>query len=138
MCQPLTTFFTREITGLDTLVNLEQLWLGRNKINKISVRKIALGSCASRSEPAFKIWFQGLSSLRKLRKLSLQSNRLVELGTGLADLTELEELYLSHNGIERTTGLETLVFLSGFYFARKESNLNNFFSDQIDNFGLEQ
>lgn len=39
-------------------------------------------------------------SLRALRKLSLQSNRLTSMA-GLHHCPLLEELYLSHNGIER-------------------------------------
>ena len=37
--------------------------------------------------------------LASLQKLSLQSNRLTSMA-GLAGCTALQELYLSHNGIE--------------------------------------
>jgi Leucine-rich repeat (LRR) protein len=39
-----------------------------------------------------------LCSLKALKKISLQSNRLTAM-TGLQHCTQLEELYLSHNGI---------------------------------------
>jgi len=63
---------------LSPLVNLEELWLGKNKIEKI----------------------EGISNLRKLRRLDVQSNRLTSVDnlTGLEDT--LEELYLAHNGID--------------------------------------
>jgi len=59
---------------------LEELWLGRNKITTLG---------------------QALRPLTKLKKLSVQSNRLTEVGEGapLAANTELRELYLSHNGL---------------------------------------
>lgn len=63
---------------------------------------------------------QGLSTLKKLRILSMQSNRITKL-ENLEELTELQELYLSHNGISRIEGLENNVgyilapFLSAAY-----------------------
>jgi|AntRauTorckE5430_2_1112549.scaffolds.fasta_scaffold06382_3 protein phosphatase 1 regulatory subunit 7 len=62
----------------DNLINLEELWLGKNKIENI----------------------EGVSNLKKLRRLDVQSNRLtsVENLVGLEDT--LEELYLAHNGID--------------------------------------
>lgn len=41
-----------------------------------------------------------LCSLTALRKLSVQSNRLTSMA-GLQHCSQLEELYLSHNGIQR-------------------------------------
>ena len=76
--------------GLDTLGLLEELWLGKNKITTI----------------------QGLESLSKLKRLSLQSNRIVKLGIGLKPLVSLEELYLSHQGIAEVEGLEGLTKLN--------------------------
>lgn len=73
----------QRIEGLDALVNLEELWLGKNKITKL----------------------EGLSNLRKLKILSLQSNRITKL-ENLDELTELDQVYLSHNGLERLEGLE--------------------------------
>ena len=40
-----------------------------------------------------------LGSLRNLRRLSVQNNRLERI-TGLAECIALEELYLSHNGLQ--------------------------------------
>ena len=48
---------------------------------------------------------QNLGSLKSLKILSIQSNRILKL-EGVEDLTNLEELYLSHNGIEKIEGLE--------------------------------
>mmetsp|Transcript_2044 Transcript_2044/g.4432 ORF Transcript_2044/g.4432 Transcript_2044/m.4432 type:complete len:489 (+) Transcript_2044:112-1578(+) len=64
-----------ELSGLD---NLEELWLGKNKIEKI----------------------EGLSKLTKLRRLDVQSNRLTKIENLEAQVDTLEELYLSHNGID--------------------------------------
>jgi len=75
----------RLLQGLDTLVNLEEAWLGKNKITKI----------------------EGLGALTKLKRLSLQSNRLRKI-EGLETLTALEELYLSDQGIAEIQGLDAL------------------------------
>jgi len=48
---------------------------------------------------------QNLSALKKLKILSIQSNRLTVI-EGLEELESLEEIYLSHNGIERIQGFE--------------------------------
>lgn len=63
---------------LSGLVNLEELWLGKNKIEHIT----------------------GLSKLTKLRRLDVQSNRLTMIENLEAQVDTLEELYLSHNGID--------------------------------------
>ncbi|EIW83980.1 L domain-like protein [Coniophora puteana RWD-64-598 SS2] len=73
----------RFIENLDSLVNLEELWLGKNKITKL----------------------QNLSSLKSLKILSIQSNRIKKI-EGLDGLSNLQELYLSHNGVERLEGLD--------------------------------
>lgn len=49
---------------------------------------------------------QNLSSLKSLRILSIQSNRLTKI-EGLEDLLSLEELYLSHNGLRVLEGLNS-------------------------------
>lgn len=48
---------------------------------------------------------QGLGALKKLKILSLQSNRITKL-ENLEELNDLEQLYLSHNGVKRIEGLE--------------------------------
>ena len=63
-------------------MNLTELWLGKNKITKL----------------------EGMSTLRKLKILSIQSNRILKL-EGLDELESLEEVYVSHNGIKRLEGL---------------------------------
>ncbi|KAH7884510.1 hypothetical protein F5I97DRAFT_1890018 [Phlebopus sp. FC_14] len=73
----------RRIEGLDALVNLEELWLGKNKLPML----------------------ENLGTLTKLRILSLQSNRITKI-ENLEKLQNLEELYLSHNGVEKLEGLE--------------------------------
>lgn len=55
--------------------------------------------------PTLRLPTQNLSTLSKLRILSIQSNRLTKL-EGLSSLSSLEELYLSHNGLEKLEGLE--------------------------------
>lgn len=61
---------------LGGLVNLEELWLGKNKIEMI----------------------QGLESLVRLRRLDVQSNRLTTI-ENISHPEVLEELYLAHNAI---------------------------------------
>ena len=53
---------------------------------------------------------QNLSHLTTLNVLSVQSNRLTRIA-GLEALVNLQELYLSHNGIEVIEGIATLVWL---------------------------
>lgn len=65
------------IENLDELINLESLFLGKNKITKLD----------------------NLQFLTKLKLLSMQSNRIVTIAN-LEKLTNLEELYISHNGIQ--------------------------------------
>ncbi|XP_032081541.1 protein phosphatase 1 regulatory subunit 7 isoform X2 [Thamnophis elegans] len=71
------------IQNIDTLTNLDSLFLGKNKITKL----------------------QNLDALTNLTVLSIQSNRLTKI-EGLQNLVNLRELYLSHNGIEVIEGLE--------------------------------
>jgi len=93
----------RAIEGLNALENLEELWLGKNKIGRL----------------------ENLGNLRRLRVLSIQSNRLTRL-EGLDDLENLEELYLSHNGIERLEGLQRNLKL-------RTLDIGNNFVAQIEN-----
>ena len=51
---------------------------------------------------------KGLKNLKKLKILSLQSNRITKL-EGLEELKELNQLYISHNGVEKLEGLENNV-----------------------------
>ena len=64
-----------ELAGLDSL---EELWLGKNKIEAIG----------------------GLANLTKLKRLDVQANRLTRIENLTAQVDTLEELYLSHNGID--------------------------------------
>jgi len=54
---------------------------------------------------------QNLGALKKLRLLSIQSNRITRI-EGLENLVNLEELYLSHNGISKLEGLDNNVRLN--------------------------
>ncbi|KAE9613979.1 hypothetical protein Lal_00016499 [Lupinus albus] len=77
----------RVMENLQNLTNLQELWLGRNRIKVIN-----------------------LCGLKCIKKISLQSNRLTSM-TGLGGCIALEELYLSHNGISKMEGLSSLVNL---------------------------
>lgn len=57
---------------------------------------------------------QGLEELKKLKILSIQSNRITKL-EGLDGLENLEELYISHNGILKLEGLDKNVSISWAY-----------------------
>lgn len=57
--------------------------------------------------------------MTKLRVLSIQSNRLTKL-EGLETLEALEELYLSHNGIQKLEGLDKNVNLTTLDFAANQ------------------
>ena len=95
------------IEGLDALVNLEKLFLGKNKISKIEVEcwhSNHLHLCFI----VVSCFQQNLDKLVKLRCLSLQCNRLTVI-QGLDTLVNLEELYLSDNGIAEIQGLRNLV-----------------------------
>ncbi|CAL0330913.1 unnamed protein product [Lupinus luteus] len=77
----------RVMENLQNLTNLQELWLGRNRIKLVN-----------------------LCGLKCIKKLSLQSNRLTSM-TGFEGCIALEELYLSHNGISKMEGLSSLVNL---------------------------
>jgi protein phosphatase 1 regulatory subunit 7 len=93
--------FHQEIKNLDALANLEELWLGKNKIEKLQV----LPFCLSMEFHSHLLSNQNLGSLKSLKILALQSNRITKI-EGLNGLENLEDLYLSHNGIGRMEGLE--------------------------------
>eukprot|EP00466_Bigelowiella_natans_P001572 jgi/Bigna1/78269/fgenesh1_pg.53_\ len=73
------------LTHLYLIANLKELFIGRNKITEL----------------------KGLE-LKSLEKLSMQSNRVVTIGDGLKGLPMLQELYLSHNGIQRMEGFDAI------------------------------
>ncbi|XP_027175729.1 protein phosphatase 1 regulatory inhibitor subunit PPP1R7 homolog [Coffea eugenioides] len=77
----------RVMENLQNLINLQELWLGRNRIKTVN-----------------------LCGLKCIKKISLQSNRLTSM-TGFEECVALEELYLSHNGISKMEGLSTLANL---------------------------
>ena len=77
------------IEHLDALTNLQQLWLGRNRISQI----------------------HNLATLTNLRQLSLQANRLESMA-GVGACVGLAELYLSQNGIKKMEDLAPLTNLT--------------------------
>ncbi|KAK4774158.1 hypothetical protein SAY87_029177 [Trapa incisa] len=77
----------RVMENLENFSKLQELWLGRNRIKQVN-----------------------LCSLKCIKKISLQSNRLTSM-LGFQECIALEELYLSHNGISKMEGLSTLVNL---------------------------
>ncbi|KAH7511969.1 hypothetical protein FEM48_Zijuj12G0040300 [Ziziphus jujuba var. spinosa] len=77
----------RVMENLQTLTNLQELWLGRNRIKVVN-----------------------LCGLKCIKKISVQSNRLTSM-KGFEECIALEELYLSHNGISKMEGLSSLIHL---------------------------
>jgi len=75
------------IDDLSGVPGLTSLWLGRNKITKLT----------------------GLDVVPGLAQLGLQSNRLTSLVPGLAPVVGLRELYVSHNGLTSLEGIGHLV-----------------------------
>lgn len=82
---------------LDGLINLEELWLGKNKIEVMN----------------------GLDNLNKLRRLDIQSNRLIKIDN-IIHTELLEEMYFAHNGI---TDDGLLLSLNGINIERNYPNL---------------
>jgi len=77
--------YIKEIKGLDTLTNLEELYLVGNSITEI----------------------KGLEKLKKLKILDLSRNRIKEI-KGLENMKKLKTLILSNNNITPIVGLEGL------------------------------
>ena len=57
---------------------------------------------------------QNLSTLKRLKILSAQSNRITKI-EGIENLEYLEDVYLSHNGIERLEGFDRNVSYFLYY-----------------------
>jgi protein phosphatase 1 regulatory subunit 7 len=85
------------IENLEKLVHLTELWLGKNKIRTLEV-SLFCNDWIRADE-------KNLDTFKSLKILSLQSNRITKL-EGLEGLTNLEEIYLSHNGLKKIEGLE--------------------------------
>lgn len=95
----------RAIENLEKLTKLEELWLGKNKIRALEVSR------RERDGGGARLTGQNLGTFSSLRILSIQSNRLTKI-EGLDGLVNLEELYLSHNGLKKLEGLEKNVSVS--------------------------
>jgi len=99
-----------EIKGLDTLTNLEELYLVGNSIREI----------------------KGIERLKKIRLLDLSKNKIKEI-KGLENLKNLQTLILTNNNISPIEGLEGLENDSGVsepqkfveYCYEKKRVLNN-------------
>jgi Leucine-rich repeat (LRR) protein len=70
-------------------------------------------SCISIFSNLQPILLKNLGSLKRLKILALQSNRITKL-EGLEELENLEDLHISHNGIQRIEGLERNVCAFSF------------------------
>ena len=100
-----------ELSGLE---NLEELWLGKNKIERIEglgkVGALMLAVCVVFLLEVFYICILSFFvltihslvpyQLTKLRRLDVQSNRLTKIENLTSQVDTLEELYLAHNGID--------------------------------------
>ncbi|CAE6354181.1 unnamed protein product [Rhizoctonia solani] len=89
--------------GLERHKSLHTIFFVQNKITKISGVTGLAGSLRSLELGGNRI--RGLETLKALRVLSIQSNRITKL-EGLEELTSLEEFYISHNGLSKIEGLE--------------------------------
>ena len=103
----------RAIQGLDSMLGLQELWLGRNRIAEISglnmyasersaMACVGRGCVRNWQATSNKFLLQHWMPIRRLqglKRLSIQNNRLERL-SGLEACTDLEELYLSHNGLQ--------------------------------------
>jgi Leucine-rich repeat (LRR) protein len=77
---------------------------------------------------------QNLGTLKRLKILSLQSNRITKM-EGLEGLESLEELYLSHNGVSKIEGLESNVRLGH----RQQRQLHlDVLADQVEDPGCRE
>lgn len=91
----------QEVENLESLTNLEELWLGKNKITEIKVLppfSLSLSPTPlllSSNPPSYT---QNISHLSTLKILDLKSNRLTHI-SNLSSLPSLEELYISHNAL---------------------------------------
>ena len=79
-----------EIKGLDTLINLEELYLEGNSVTEIN----------------------GLEQLKKIRILNLSKNKIKEI-KGLENLNCLKSLFLNDNNIAPVEGLDDIENDSG-------------------------
>jgi len=101
----------RLLQGLDTLVNLEEAWLGKNKITKIEglgalTKLTALEELYLSDQGIAEI--QGLDALQRLNTLDLTNNQLTST-KGLPWLPLLTDLWLAANQIASFDDVDRLV-----------------------------
>lgn len=113
--------------NLQNLTNLEELWLGRNRIKAVNLcglkclKKISLQSNRLTSMTGFEVWYLNMTNiccctykinilLYSITAVHSQQLNFVFVPT-FQDCVALEELYLSHNGISKIEGISTLVNL---------------------------
>lgn len=102
--------------NLQTIINLQELWLGRNRIRAINL-------CGLKCIKKISIQSNRLTSMRGLEVLAISNFKyggkafhnfqyiFFSCFLVVQECVALEELYLSHNGIEKMEGLSTLVNL---------------------------
>ncbi|KAF1321107.1 Protein phosphatase 1 regulatory subunit, partial [Globisporangium splendens] len=121
----------RDIEGLEGLENLEQLWLGKNKITKIQgldflkkLRIISVQSNRLEKVEGFEntlaleelylshngiTKLEGVAHLKNLTVMDVGANRITEIPEDIQSLTELEDLWLNDNQVERFSETNHLV-----------------------------
>ena len=104
----------QEIENLDSLTNLRELWLGKNKITELKVRTPSFpprDDPPRSANPHAPPPPQNLEKLHNLTILSLPSNRLTSPTLAhLSLLPQLREFYASHNAL---TSLAPLAAAAG-------------------------
>ena len=100
-----------EIDGLESLINLKVLSLGRNRITKIKniSHLVNLEDLFIQGNRIKKI--EGLDSFENLRRLNLSRNRIREIG-GFNHLKSLYSLFIGSNKIKSIENLDNLVNLN--------------------------
>ncbi|KAG2076705.1 L domain-like protein [Suillus decipiens] len=103
----------RHIEGLDALVNLEELWLGKNKLTKLESNRITKIEGLDQLADLEELYLshngverlEGLENNTKLRMLDVGVN-FVPAIENISHLASLEELWLNNNKIADLRALE--------------------------------
>jgi len=106
-----------EIIGLDTLSQLQVLYLDRNKIKEIKGLKKLKKLRVLELSKNFITEIKGLKALGNLQWLNLRNNQIVEIKE-LNTLNNLKILNLHNNGIAEIKGLESLANLQEISFSK--------------------